>query len=864
MEKIKITTGLSRFDKDWKVVETTWSDFLQRLRKPVRTKETMAEYKAMTRQARCAVKDVGGYVGGPMERDGARNNVSCNWRTLVTIDIDGETAVPDTSKIITVLNTFGCAYVLHPTHSWTTDKPRFRAVLPLDRPVSAEEYTPIALKVAERIGFDVVDPTTCQKARIMFWPSCPSDMPYEIVAAGTAIPLKADAILGEYLDWRNAAEWPGADEGVLRAQRRRHITGTLTDGRVKDPTTKDGWVGAFCKTYSIDDAITAFGLPYRQAGHDRWTYTGGSSYGGAVVYGDGRFLYSNHATDPVSGQLCNAFDLVRIHKFGDQDNLASPEAPANRLPSYSAMIDLCGDIDEVVVAHNQLILDAGAIPDTKPSNLPTKTQKRERAAKSGQSEPVSALADIDELLGSDDGAAPDKAWMAQLDASRKNLMPTPNNYDLIFNHDPFLKDTLRIDTFAQRKLVKRALPWDKEGEAYPREFTDTDIAELALYFSRKWKIHTGKEALASTIEVQMAKDMVHPVKEWLANLPEWDGVVRAETVLIRYLGADDTALTRAVTRKHLVAAVARVMNPGCKYDQVLVLCGPEGTGKSSIIEKLACGWYMDSNIPVGDKDAYQNLVGHWLVEMGELADYEAKSSAAYKNFISSQVDRYRPAYGREVVAVPRQCVFFGTTNETGFLKGRTGNRRFWLVQCPGSYDKMAGIFNGSLEGELPQIWAEVLHYYNQHESLTLNTSLTHAMRIVQEQHEDILCDDNREIIKEFILMAKPGDWEQMSIEARRNWYKGRLMAEDIWPTTLKGGSNLYLHEYISVKEIAMVVFDQRLGAKSRYEDNNLYYLCDHLACLEKASVARRFGKELGLQRCYKVVRNVMEDLPEGI
>lgn len=850
----RITVGRNRFDKEWEVHSLSWERLAERLAQVTRTSETTDEYRRMTKADRLRTKDVGGFVGGPQERDGARNNASIHIRTLVTIDIDGDTKhVPDVGRVTDALDSLGCSYVLHSTHSSLPDQPRLRAVLPLSREVDAEEYTPIALRVAETVGLDVVDPTTCQKARIMFWPSVPGDAEYVFIRRDGG-PLDADRVLATYVDWRNAAEWPGLNEGAMRAQRRRHVTGTLTDGRVKDPTQKTGWVGAFCRCFSIGQAIAEFGLPYREAGMNRYTYTGGSTYGGAVVYGGNRFLYSNHGTDPAGGQLCNAFDLVRIHRFGDDDRLRTAETPVSQLPSYRAMTDLCGELDSVRTAHTRMLIEGtGSIPDTMADGMP---------GNGAETDDLSGIDGISVETDGEDAEDPstggnqgnDGEWMAGLDTNGKNILATPNNFDLIFSNDPALRDTMRLDVFSGRRMIKRPVPWDREGQAYPREFSDSDAAQLRLYFSRRWKIHGGADALSAVTDVQMDRDRVHPVREWLAALPEWDGTERADSVFIRYLGAADTALNRAITRKHLCAAVKRVMEPGCKYDQVLILVGPEGTGKSSIIERLAAGWYMDSNIPVGDKDAYQNLVGHWLVEMGELSDYEAKSVAAYKNFISSQVDRYRPAYGRETISVPRQCVFFGTTNEEGFLKGRTGNRRFWVMDCPGNGKALPGIFDGTLDAELPQIWAETLLRFRDGEPLTLPAALDHGMRGVRESHEGALRDANVEIIREFVLMAKPRTWDELSIEQRRAWYRGRMLSDNnLWSGQVP---ETYLHAHISAKEIALVVFDQKLSAKTRYEDDNIYYLCDHMDCLIKTGKSRRYGKELGVQKSYEVVRDM--------
>ncbi len=175
----------------------------------------------------------------------------------------------------------------------------------------------------------------------------------------------------------------------------------------------------------------------------------------------------------------------------------------------------------------------------------------------------------------------------------------------------------------------------------------------------------------------------HPIREYLTSLPEWDGRVRAETLLIDYLGAEDNAYTRAVTRKTLCGAVARVQQPGIKFDHILVLNGNQGIGKSTLIAKLGGDWYSDSLslTDMNDKTAAEKLQGYWILEIGELAGMKKADIDKVKAFISRQDDKYRASFGRRVTPRPRQCIFFGTTNsQNGYLRDITGNRRFWTVK----------------------------------------------------------------------------------------------------------------------------------------------------------------------------------------
>ena len=202
----------------------------------------------------------------------------------------------------------------------------------------------------------------------------------------------------------------------------------------------------------------------------------------------------------------------------------------------------------------------------------------------------------------------------------------------------------------------------------------------------------------------------HPIREFIENLPEWDKVPRVDTLLIDYLGADDNEYVRAVTRKTLCAAIKRVLYPGCKFDSMLVLNGPQGVGKSTLIAKLAGEWFSDS-LNLGDtkdKTAAEKLQGYWILEIGELAGLKKAEVETLRSFLSRQNDIYRAAFGKRATPHLRQCVFFGTTNaESGYLRDTTGNRRFWPVKTPGTGIKHSWDLTPEL---ICQIWAETLVY----------------------------------------------------------------------------------------------------------------------------------------------------------
>ena len=307
MNEYTISTGSSRNATEWPNRKTTWEKFVAKLGKPKTTKETMEEYKAMTKDQRGKVKDVGGFVGGVVRDGGRRKADSIVSRSMVTLDLDE--ATPSTLGTVGDM-LYGTAWCLYSTHSSTPDKPRYRLVIPLSRDVSPEEYIPIARRVADDIGIDTFDDSTYEPHRLMYWPSVSSDGDY-VFQTGEGAPLDADRVLSSYVDWANPLEWPMSSRGTK-------LLHSKPGSKQKDPTTKDGIIGAFCRTYSVTDAIETF-LPdvYIPTAHpDRWTYAKGSSAGGAIIYNDGKFLFSHHGTDPCCEKTVSALDLRRNHLYG--------------------------------------------------------------------------------------------------------------------------------------------------------------------------------------------------------------------------------------------------------------------------------------------------------------------------------------------------------------------------------------------------------------------------------------------------------------------------------------------------------------------------------------------------------------------
>jgi len=749
--QIIISSSGSRKSTHWPAQTLYWSELVQRLHTAVRGTETLAEYLKMPKSQQDDLKDVGGFVGGELE-GGRRKANAVKGRDLVTLDLD---AIPpfETDNVLRRIESLGCAYAVYSTRKHSPDRPRLRLIVPTDRTMTADEYEPIARKLGEMVGITLCDPTTFQAVRLMYWPSCSADSQYVFHYNDKPF-LSADGMLGLYADWRDWMSWPqvpGADV--------QHVRLAAKQG---DPLAKPGVVGAFCRQYDVITAIHTFlpGLYEPTEDPTRWTYTGGSTTGGAIIYDDGKFLYSHHATDPCSGRLVNAFDLIRLHKFGDQDDDAAPGTPTNRLPSFAAMT-------------------AFALQDAGVASVMAQ-ERYERAV---------------EAFGQDSAETPaaDTDWIKKLELSPTTGRPakTTDNIIVILEHDPNLRDKIAYDEFAVRGMAMGALPWDPYPERRP--WTDIDDAGLRHYLERVYGI-TGKEKVLDAVALVGHRHSYNEVQEYLQSLT-WDGVRRLDTLLHDYLGCEDNVYTRAVSRKAVVAAVARAMQPGCKFDNMPILAGPQGIGKSTFLRILGREWYSDSLTTFEGKEASELIQGIWINEVGELNGFSKSETGAIKQFLSRTEDIYREPYGRRTSNYPRRCVFWGTTNDAEFLRDATGNRRFWPVDV-GIQPAKKSVFE-DLECEVDQIYAEAIMYWRLGEPLYLTGE---AAEIAKQQQEDHREGNAKEgLIREFLERPVPLGWEKRDIASRRLYWsaefgrgegetvpRDRVCAAEIWVECLGG------------------------------------------------------------------------------
>ncbi len=758
---IKITTGQNRKSTNWINQSLKWSDFVSKIGRPIRTEETIEEFLQYNKSKQTELKDVGGFVAGTI-KGGHRKAENIVDRCIVALDADNIEA-GKTDEVLKKVSALGCAYAIYSTRKHTAYKPRLRILIPLDADVTADKYEAIARKIASLIDMQIMDSSTFEASRLMFWPSCSKDSEFKFVYEDKPF-ASSEGILGLYKNWQDCNEWPKLinENEIVKKE----------VSKQKDPLEKENVIGAFCRVYDIPAVIDKYLSDVYVPGDfaDKYTYAQGSVANGATVYGDGKWLYSYHATDPASRTLCNSFDLVRIHKFRDLDDEAKEGTPANRLPSFSAMCKLALEDKEVALEHEKTKLSI-------------------------------AKSDFEQSLDTADGPENDNiAWRLEKLVRNANtglIDKSISNAVTILSNDTSLKANMIFDRFSNRFLVSKKLPWDRPDMVYPRLWGDSDDAELRCYLERNYDKFKGKDMINDALLIMKNRNSINVAKQFFESLPEHDGTERLDTLFIDYLGAEDTPYTRATTRKIFVAAVARVVTERpIKFDNMLILTGPQGIGKSTILSKMAGDWFTDNIVDFGNKDTLLILQNCIIAEIAELQSFKKADVNTLKMFLGQQTDKFRAPYERREEEHPRHCVFFGTTNDREFLRDSTGNRRYWPIEC-GLLEPKKNVFI-DLDNEREQIWAEAVKLFKKGEKLYLDSELEAEAK---KQQKERLEED---------------PWESAILD-----YLNTEIHEDWFDKGLDASGKMILRDRVSVSEILKECLDIPVRQQDRQSRNRV-------------------------------------------
>ena len=785
--------------KKWKVEHLDWGALVTRLTSAARTPETLVEYARMSREEQVLAKDKGGFVGG-IVTEGRRVKDSVRVRTMATLDIDNLKGPDDERDLLYGVMSLldGHKYLMYTTHSHTEEKPRWRLVVPFSSEVSVEQCEAVSRYIAGQLGFERFDKTTFEANRMMFYPTCSADAEFkQRVGAGTCLDVDdwlrtGYGSVGAALD---ISKWPGCS-----AQDMIRVSGVKRD----DPREKDGLIGAFCRQYTLTDAINKF-IPnaYVACGDGgdggRWTYCGGSSSGGMLTFDDDTLCYSYHSTDPANdGHEHNAFDLVRIHLFDGLDEDYRGKGDARR-PSMVAMYDLVREDEGIkgLWTENDLNL------------LTTVPEEVKRAV---------IDADGFDLERDKHG----------------NVLQTSDNTKRIVDTLLFKSGSVVYDCFEERLRVMGHLPWSAETD---RVWNTLDDASLRMFISINF-FECRKNVVSDAIKNLQVEYQVHPLREYLNSLV-WDGELRADTALIDYLGAADNDYVREVSRKFLIATVKRVFEPGCKFDECLVLVGPQGCGKTTFSTVLGGRWFTNSIQSFNGKDAMEGLIGKWIVEIGEQIALSKGTNEENKNFISKQTDVFRAAYAERKEEHPRQCVFITTTNNYSFLNDETGGRRYLPVTVSRG--------NKSVWEDLPvcvdQLWAEAVTYYKRGEGAVFSSDFVEESRRQQEEHREVNPLEGE--IEDFLMRSYvPADWYKRPVEDRVSYIRGYGELES------DGSEELVRRDRICAREIMreLLGYGPRMANKRDAREINTILRNTKFVGLTLTPANTYFGEGYGRQK----------------
>lgn len=719
-----------------------WRDFCTLLSTPyVDVRYSFSEYMALNQDEKKAVKRRPFFVGGPSE-DGSRNQQSIVARSLLTLDVDH---IVDTQLIAALqenrLPGMDAEAFVYSTRSHAPEQPRIRIVAPFSRMVDQEEYDAISRIVADWIdpGLAQTDSASSLAAQMMYLPSISRDQKFLAFRQAGQL-LDPDKILTG-VDLNNTSD---PTVPLYPKERQRRLR---TGGQLGDPGKKSGVVGAFCRAYDVAAAIGAY-LPgiYRPTSEPgRWTYAAGSSSGGAKIYG--AHLHSWHDTDPCGSLTVNAYDLVRIHRFGHMDAEAPNDTPFGRLPSQIAMRDLARKDPKVLAempAHDTSAAMNGDKP-TEPEALANNAlggldamleTKFVGHSSSGQSVTLGpqlaegicpsdpALFEVIEEFSEDAGDEDWRDLLARVPTFGKNkgmepapLQPGSYNVGVILQYDTRVNKVIARDLMADRTVLRYPLLLKFPGSTNfelpdgPTELTSTMRDVICAWMQAPSKqggygFKPTQSDVAAAVKVAAERNRYNPLTEMILAEP-WDGQARLDDVFIRHLGCEDNPYTRQVGRLTMIAMIARAFKPGTKFDFVPVLEGPEGCGKSSFVRELSGDYY--ASVARGDmhdtKKMLDKINATWVVEMPELAVLNGLPPEQASALITETLDNERMAYKEGSMTYRRGNIFIGTTNAPQYLTKRTGNRRFWPIQVR----KMIDI--AAFRRELPQLYAEAYSEY---------------------------------------------------------------------------------------------------------------------------------------------------------
>ena len=364
------------------------------------------------------------------------------------------------------------------------------------------------------------------------------------------------------------------------------------------------------------------------------------------------------------------------------------------------------------------------------------------------------IEDLKELETQIENEKKEYEWKSYLEHDPKgNILNKSTNYIIYLTHSSKYKDKFRYNNFTKQK------------EFNGREFNDFDLNILYNDIERDLDLSSRSKMDSALMEV-FDKNKYNPIIDYLNNV-EWDGQKRIESLFIDLLDADDTELNRYMTKIWFVAAVKRIFEPGCKFDNMIVLQGEQGIGKSSICDLISFKYSNTISLnEIGHKDLINKLNRTWIAVIDELDSFNKKGMSLIKTFISDTKDTARLAFDKNAATYPRHCVFIGSTNDSTFLRDNTSivERRFWVIKC--NKTKKDGRISEVLTQEyINQLWAEAVSYYKENPNMYLDITKELAENFANEMkqfktfNDDVVIDYVKTILEKSYKLNEKGEFK---------------------------------------------------------------------------------------------------------
>ena len=419
-------------------------------------------------------------------------------------------------------------------------------------------------------------------------------------------------------------------------------------------------------------------------------------------------------------------------------------------------------------------------------------------------------------------------WIVDKYGERVKAKATAMNFREIFSNDPNIKDLVAYDEFQQAIVFAKKPTWKKDNSCVGEMWQDSDDSHLRIYLRETYQELAHEQMTYDYLTVCAHEKSFHVVKDYFADLPEWDGKKRAEELFIKFLNVDDTPYAREVTKKFLLAAMARIYHPGCNFQSALVLQGAQSIGKSYVFERLGGKWHTTLSDNVDDPHAIDALQNSWIVEMKEFSAARKADVNALKSFIERSADNRRTAYARRAQILKRHSVFAITVNDNQFLRDQTGNRRFWILKCQ---SKMFEIVEGLTDEYIQQIWAEVKQIYVEtfadgFDDKKLQLSFD-SKRRAEEIADGFMQDDGMKgEIESFLQMKIPYQaiWKLLTKEQRRKFIAdGSITFMECDLMALHEANRKISNEKEFYDAIDSIINGKKGGIKIEDNDKNLVY-----------------------------------------